>query len=199
LNDQSDTTSALASLWGSMFTVLSFLTTTGFESQSWTISQNWSGLNTPGLIFIGLATMGGGVATTAGGIKLLRVYALYKHGLREMERLSYPSSVGGAGQTGRSIRREGAFVAWIFLMVFVTSLGLIMLALALTGLDFVEALAFAAAGLSTCGPLVYISIEGGASYAQLSDTAKGILCVAMILGRLETVAVFALFNPNYWR
>ncbi len=199
LNEQVDGLSSLASFWGSTFTVLSFLTTTGFVSQSWEVSQSWSGLNTPGLIFIGLASLGGGVATTAGGIKLLRVYALYKHGLREMERLSFPSSVGGAGQRGRSIRREGAFVAWIFLMVFVLSLGIVMLALTLTGISFIDALAFAVAGLSTTGPLVHIAIEGGGSYAQLPDMAKGILCVAMILGRLETVAVIALFNPNYWR
>jgi trk system potassium uptake protein TrkH len=199
LNDQPDSLSAIASIWGSAFNVLSFLTTTGFVSNSWAASQSWSGLNTPGLIFIGLASLGGGVATTAGGIKLLRIYALYKHGLREMERLSFPNSVGGAGQRGRSIRREGAFVAWIFLMVFVLTLGVVMLALTLTGIDFVDALAFATAGLSTTGPLVYIAIEDGASYARLPDVAKGILCVAMILGRLETVAVIALFNPNYWR
>ncbi len=200
LNEQPDGLSAIASLWGSVFTVLSYLTTTGFVSQSWEASQSWSGMNTPGLIFIGLASLGGGVATTAGGIKLLRIYALYKHGLREMERLSFPSSVAGAGgQRGRSIRRDGAFVAWIFLMVFVLTLGVIMLALTLTGIDFVDALAFAVAGLSTTGPLVHIAIENGASYAQLPDGAKAILCVAMILGRLETVAVIALFNPNYWR
>jgi trk/ktr system potassium uptake protein len=199
LNATTSAATALASFWGSMFTVLSYLTTTGFVSQSWAASQSWSGLNTPGLIFIGLASLGGGVATTAGGIKLLRIYALYKHGLREMERLSFPSSVGGAGQRGRSIRREGAFVAWIFLMVFVLTLGVIMLALTLTGISFVDALVFAAAGLSTTGPLINIAVDDGASYAQLSDTAKAILSVAMILGRLETVAVIALFNPNYWR
>ncbi|KAB7615750.1 TrkH family potassium uptake protein [Amylibacter sp. SFDW26] len=198
-NAQGDAITGVSSLWGSSFTILSFLTTTGFESQSWGTAQNWSGLGTPGLIFIGLSALGGGVATTAGGIKLLRIYALYKHGIREMERLSYPSSVGGAGQRGRAIRREGAFIAWIFLMVFVFTLGIIMLGLTLTGLDFEEALVFAVAALATCGPLVGISIEGSSSYILLSDEAKAILCVAMILGRLETVAVIALFNPNYWR
>ncbi len=199
LNMQPDGLTALKSIWGSMFTVLSFLTTTGFVSQSWEASQSWSGLNTSGMIFIGLASLGGGVATTAGGIKLLRIYALYKHGLRELERLSFPHSVGGKGQAGRSIRREGAFMAWVFLMVFMLSLGVIMLALTLTGTGFADALVFAVAGLSTTGPLINIAIEDGSRYAQLSDIAKGILCVAMILGRLETVAVIALFNPNYWR
>ncbi|PCH94254.1 MAG: Trk system potassium uptake protein TrkH [Rhodobacteraceae bacterium] len=199
LDGTADFMTALASLWGSVFTVLSFLTTTGFESHVWETAQSWSGLKTPGLIFIGLATMGGGIATTAGGVKLLRVYALYKHGLREMDRLSFPNSVGGAGEKGRSIRREGAFVAWLFLMMFLISLAVIMLALSLTGLSFVEGLAFGVAALSTTGPLVGISIESGASYAQLSDSAKAILCFAMILGRMETVAVIALLNRNYWR
>ena len=46
---------------------------------------------------LGLALIGGGVATTAGGVKLLRVYALFRHGERELERLIHPNSVGGDG------------------------------------------------------------------------------------------------------
>jgi trk system potassium uptake protein TrkH len=39
---------ALAALWGSAFTVLSFLTTTGFVSDSWVAAQTWSGLRDAG-------------------------------------------------------------------------------------------------------------------------------------------------------
>jgi trk system potassium uptake protein TrkH len=63
-------TMVLSSLWGSMFTVLSFLTTTGFESAGWNEARSWSGLGTSGLMLAGLAIMGGGVATTAGGVRL---------------------------------------------------------------------------------------------------------------------------------
>ncbi|MEO1918977.1 MAG: hypothetical protein ABGW81_04575, partial [Paracoccaceae bacterium] len=35
-----------AAFWGSIFTVMSFLTTTGFESADWSVSQNWSGRST---------------------------------------------------------------------------------------------------------------------------------------------------------
>jgi trk system potassium uptake protein TrkH len=35
-------------------------------------------------------------------------------------------------------------------------------------------------------------------YSTISQTAKSIFCVAMVLGRLEALAVIALFNPNYW-
>ena len=80
--------------------------------------------------------MGGGVATTAGGLKLMRIYALYKHGTREIERLLHPHSVAGAGRLGRRIRREGAYIAWVFFMLFLMSLAAVMLALAATGARF---------------------------------------------------------------
>ena len=52
-----NTASALASFWGAMFTVMSYLTTTGFESADWAGAQQWSGLGTSGLILMGLALM----------------------------------------------------------------------------------------------------------------------------------------------
>lgn len=93
----------LRAMWGALFTITSFMTTTGFESAEWATTRDWSGLGTPGLLLVGLALIGGGVATTAGGIKLLRIYALWKHGQREIERLVHPSSVGErAARRGRS-------------------------------------------------------------------------------------------------
>ncbi len=194
-----DSVAAFASLWGGVFTVLSFLTTTGFESLSWNSSRYWSGLETPGLIFIALAVMGGGVATTAGGVKLLRIYALFKHGSREMQKLRYPNSVGGSGKKARSLRREGAYIAWIFLMLFTLILAIVMLALSATGLAFENSLTLAVAGLSTTGPLLHIANDAGLNYSDISDPAKVILCAAMILGRMEALAVIALLNANYWR
>jgi len=199
VESHNDFYSAISALWGAMFTVLSFLTTTGFESTAWGEARSWSGLGTTGLILMGLAIMGGGVATTAGGVKLLRIYALLKHGQREIERLSHPSSVGGSSSRARVIRREGAYVAWVFLMLFVISLAVISLALSLNGLSFQDSLVFAVAGLSTTGPVVQFASDSGLGFAMISDTAKGILCVAMVLGRLEALAVIALLNPSFWR
>jgi trk system potassium uptake protein TrkH len=199
VDDLADSAGAFAALWGSFFTVLSFLTTTGFVSESWADAQSWSGLQTSGLILVGVAVMGGGVATTAGGLKLLRVYALYKHGAREIERLVHPHSVAGAGRMGRRIRREGAFVAWIFFMLFLTSIAAVMLALTATGLPFEQALMLAIAALSTCGPLAGVAGTEPVIYLALSDPAKLVLSAAMIVGRMETLVFIAVFNPTFWR
>lgn len=199
VSDDADPLAAVSALWGGVFMVMSFLTTTGFESAYWANAQSWSGLGTSGLILMGLTVMGGGIATTAGGVKLLRVYALYKHGIREMMRLSYPSSVVGSGNKARSFRREGAYAAWIFFMLFLVSLAVIMLGLSLTGIRFEDSLILAISGLSTTGPLIYVAGESSLDYAAISPAAKSIFCIAMILGRLEALAVIALLNPNYWR
>lgn len=199
INDQEDIPAAFSSLWGGFFTVFSYLTTSGFESADWVSADSWSGLRTPGMILMGLAVFGGGVATTAGGVKLFRVYALFKHGVREIEKLSHPSSVGGQGATARLIRRKGAYIAWIFFMLFALSIALITLALALTGIDLEPAMIFSVSALSTTGPLAVVAGETPYSYADLDVLAKSILAGAMILGRLEALAIIALFNPEFWR
>lgn len=199
VDDLGNASAALTALWGSLFTVLSFLTTTGFVSTGWDEAQSWSGLPTPGLLLIGLCMIGGGVATTAGGLKLLRVYALFKHGTREIEKLIHPHSVASAGRLGRRIRREGAYIAWVFLMLLLVSTAAVMLALAATGLDFEEAMILTIAALSTTGPLAQIAGETPISYLTLSDPAKLILAAAMVIGRMEALVFIAVLNPSFWR
>lgn len=187
-------------MWGSLFTVASFLTTTGFESLSWEEARMWSGFRTPGVLLLGLAVFGGGVATTAGGVKLLRVYALSQHGYREMEKLVQPSSIGSSGLQGRRFRRQGAHAAWVFFMLFAVSIAVVMLALSLVGgLNFENTVILTIASLSTTGPLVNIAGEAPINLVSLNDAARSILCMAMVLGRLEALAIIALLNPEFWR
>lgn len=190
---------ALRAFWGSMFTVLSFLTTTGFESNDWAEARQWSGLGTPGMILMGLAVIGGGVATTAGGVKLLRVYVLYLNGLRELEKLVHPSSVSRAGASSKRIQKHGAFVAFIFFMLFALSLSLVAVILAGFGVEFENAFVLSIASLSTTGPLIQAAAETPIHLIELGTGAKAVLCAAMVLGRLETLAFVALLTPDLWR
>jgi trk system potassium uptake protein TrkH len=196
---EQDYLQALRAFWGLMFTIMSFLSTTGFESADWGQSQQWTGLGTPGLILMGLAVIGGGVATTAGGVKLLRVYALYLNGLREMERLVHPSSVSGGTSGSRRIQRDGAFVAWVFFMLFALSLAVLSVILAALGSGFEQAIVLTIATLSTTGPLIEAAIDTPVHLSSMPVSAKAVLCFAMMLGRLETLALIALFTPGLWR
>lgn len=194
-----DNSEPFHALWGSFFTVFSFLTTTGFSSAHWDAAQDWSGLQTPGLVLLGLALVGGGVATTAGGVKLLRVFALYANGRRELERLVHPSSVSGAGPMGRRLQKDGAFIAWIFFMLFAISLAALTISLSVFAVPFEDAVILAIAGLSTTGPLLTHSGSGEIDLLMLGTGPKLIFGVAMVVGRLETLAIIALLTPDLWR
>ncbi len=191
--------SGLRALWGAVFTTLSFLTTTGFTSADWVTARNWSGLETPGLVLAGLAIFGGGIATTAGGVKLLRVYALFRHGERELERLIHPNSVGGSGPAARRLRREGAYLAWIFFMLFALSIAILVAALALVGIEFETALILTLGALTTTGPLTSVGASDPIAIALLPAAAKAILGIAMVVGRLELLAILVLLAPDSWR
>ncbi|MEM5475221.1 potassium transporter TrkG [Pacificibacter sp. AS14] len=199
VSEQSNLVAVVQSLWGSAFMVMSFLTTTGFESSSWDAARLWSGLQAPGVLLFGLAVFGGGVATTAGGVKLLRLYALVRHSEREIEKMISPNSVGGAGATARRLRRQGAYVAWVYFMLFALTIAVVMMALSLFGLHFEAAAVFTVSALTTTGPLVYFAAEVPFSYADLDTIPKAILAATMVLGRLEMLAIVALLNPEFWR
>lgn len=194
-----DAWQAVQALWGAAFTVLSFLTTTGFESAGWADARAWSGMDAPWLILLGLSMIGGGVATTAGGVKLLRVYALYKLGRRELDRLSEPSSVGGGGPAARQMRGEGAFIAFVFFMLFALSLGVVNLILALLGIPFERGLVLSVSALTTTGPMAAASQLSETGWSNLVPAAKAVLALAMVVGRLETLALLAFFLPAAWR
>lgn len=195
---QDNLVAAAQAVWGSLFTVLSFLTTTGFVSHDWRAMQLWSGLPDPGIMLLGVAAMGGGIATTAGGIKLLRLYALYRHGLQEMDVLVHPKSIGRHGQGDRHTSRRGSRIAFVFLMLFLSSIALVMIVLSALELDFETSLTLSIAALTTTGPVIG-TLGTGLGYGDLGTAARLVLCVAMIVGRMEALVLLALFNPAYWR
>ncbi len=194
-----DASEALSSFWGIIFTAASFLTTTGYVSTDWQTATLWSGIGTPGLVLLGLAIIGGGTATAAGGVKLLRVYALLRHGERELEKIIHPNSIGRGGIEARRLRREGAQFAWVFFMLFATSIAVVSALLVLSGVDFEQTMVLAIAALTTTGQLAELGAAQPIAYQDLTDPVKIILGVSMVVGRLETLALLALILPGRGR
>ena len=84
-------------------------------------------------------------------------------------------------------------------MLFALSLAVVTLLLALSGATFSEALVMSISALSTTGPLMQFGMEEPIALLELSLAAKSVLCGAMVLGRLETLAIIALLTPDLWR
>ena len=178
---------------------MSFLNTTGFISADWSEAQAWSGLGTPGALSMCLAVIGAGVATPAGVVILFRVFALHLNGLREIELIVHPHPNSGGHAMGVRLQEGRAIITWIFFMLFALSLPFLPIALTSTGAPFEHTPAIVVAGLSTTGPLLDVAAGSPISLAELSGTAKGVFVAAMVLGRLEMLAIIALLTPDLWR
>lgn len=194
-----DVENLAATLWGRAFTALSFLTTTGYVASGWAEAQFWSGLSGTGLILLGLCLIGGGVATTAGGIKLIRVIALMEHSRSEMLMLISPSQVLPARNGTIDVRLRTAMMAWVFFMMFALVLALILLGVAGFGLNFQEGLLLTVSALANTGPLHDVVGNMPQPLAQLDSGIHVLLVLAMVLGRLEILVFIALLNREIWR
>ena len=177
-----------------LFSVVSVMTTTGFTSVE---SSVWP-LFVVSMLYA-LVLVGGSTGSTAGGLKMMRLLLFLKQAGRELARLPHPHGVVRI-RYGRRVVPDAAMVAaWSFFFFFVVALAVISGMLALSGLDFRTSLAASAAALSNAGPVLQIVGEPGAGYASLATGAKWVLCLAMVLGRLELLAMLVLVRRLFWQ
>jgi trk system potassium uptake protein TrkH len=148
---------------------------------------------------VGLCLIGGGVCTTTGGIKLLRAAALIAQVSRELDRIIVPNSVGGSGKEVRQLRREGAHLAWVYVMLVAATMVVVLLALALININFHLSVLLAISAFTNTGPLLNLTTEMPVILTGLPLPEQGLLAFAMILGRLEVLALIALLIPQAWR
>ena len=174
-----------------VFHAVSIGTTTGFTTSEFHL---WPGFLPWLLLFVSF--IGGCAGSTGGGLKVIRVLLLFKQGMREMMRLVHPSAkiavkIGSRPVDGRVMQAVwGFFFAYIAIFMFMTLL------LMATGLDETTSFSAVAATLNNLGPGLG---EVGANYTGINALSKWILCLAMLLGRLEIFTLLVVLTPAFWR
>ena len=67
------------------------------------------------------------------------------------------------------------------------------------GYDFTTSVSAAIASVTNTGPGITTSIGVMGNYAFFSTPAKYVLCIAMLLGRLEIITVLVVFTKSFWK
>ena len=178
-------------LHNGLFQVISFATTTGFTTTSYEL---WPGFLPVLLIFVSF--FGACAGSTGGGMKTIRFLLLLKQGVREIRRLVHPNGQFVIKVNERTLPERVIESVWGFFSVYVAVFVIVMLLLMATGLDHLTAFSAVAACLNNLGPGLG---EVAANYGGLSDAAKWLLCLAMLMGRLEIFTLLVLFTPAFWR
>ena len=178
------------SLIHGVFQAVSITTTTGFTT--WEIAQ-WPAFLP--LMLLMFSFMGGCAGSTGGGIKAMRLMLICKQGVRELKQLVHPQAVIPLKAGHRRVEAKVVSAVWGFLAVYMTTFAVLLILLAAVGLDFETAFSAVAASLNNLGPGLG---DVAHHYGDIPEAAKWLLCVAMLLGRLEVFTVLVLFTPAFW-
>ena len=177
-----------------LFNVVSILTGTGYASDDY---NAWGPFAVALFFFIGL--IGGCAGSTACSVKIFRYQLLFASIKVQLRRIRAPHGVFVPRYEGRPVSDEVLTSVMSFFTFFVVSLGVLAVALSLTGLDFITAVSGAATALANVGPGLGEEIGPAGNFSGLNDAAKWMLSFAMLAGRLELLAVYAIFTVRFWR
>ncbi|WP_433989510.1 Trk system potassium uptake protein TrkI (plasmid) [Pseudoseohaeicola sp. NH-UV-7] len=177
-----------------LFNTVSLLTGTGYASADYMI---WGALPIAVLFFTGL--IGGCAGSTACSIKIFRYQLLFASIRAQLYKIRSPNGVFTPRYDGRPVSEDVLGSVMSFFMFFVVTLGVLAVGLGLTGLDFTTSVSGAAAALANIGPGLGDQIGPAGNFAGLNDTAKWMLSAAMLIGRLELLAVYAILTVQFWR
>lgn len=177
-----------------LFNITSIISGTGFSSVDY---MKWGAFLIAMFFFIGL--IGGCAGSTTCSVKIFRYQILFSSIRTQVKRTAYPHGVFPPHYDGRPISEDVLNSVMSFFVFFTVTLGLVAVALSLTGLDFVTSLSGAATAIGNIGPGLGDTIGPAGNFSTLNDSAKWILSFAMFIGRLELMVVFALFTVGFWR
>ena len=174
-----------------LFQVVSFATTTGYATadfNSWPLFLPY--------VLLYAAIIGACAGSTGGGMKVIRILLIFKQGFREVQRLIHPRAIIPI-KLGKKVMSDRIVESvWGFFAVYVMAFMVMLLALLTTGLDIITAFSAVGACINNLGPGLS---DVAQTYGALPGAAKWILCLAMLLGRLEVFTLLVLFTPMFWK
>lgn len=186
--------SVFRSLTMAAFNLVSVITTTGYASGDYLL---WGPAAI--MLFFFATFIGGCSGSTSGGFKMFRLYVVFT-GLRaHFMRLRSPSAVVVSHIDRHEITSDIYNAVTVYVFLLTISYIAVTVALGLTGLDLITSMSAAATALANVGPGLGNIIGPAGNFKSLPDSAKWILDVAMVLGRLEFETLLVLLMPSFWR
>lgn len=175
------------------FQAASISSSTGFVSADF---DQWPSFSKGILLF--LMFCGGCAGSTAGGLKVTRLMLLMKTMRSVVQQKLSPRSVVQVHSNGEEYNEEilygvaRFFVAYVILDILWTVLFIG------DGVPTLDAIGLSVSTMGSCGP-AFGTVGPTCTYAELPVFSKVIVCISMLLGRLEMFPVLALLMPSFWR
>lgn len=185
------------SIWESIrygsFQLVSAMSSTGFSSTNYDI---WP-YTAQALMWIAMF-FGGMSGSTAGGMKTIRLYMLFRIAQYKVEQIFRPENVRIFQIGTWEVDSSRAVTVLTFFLLVASSAAFGTLVYIFDGVDLETATSLVACMVNNTG-LSFRMAGPQYSCAFLSDIGLFISSILMILGRLEYYSLLALFVPAFWR
>ena len=150
-------------------------------------------------IFFFIAFVGGCAGSTSCGIKIFRFQVLFASVRQHINRIIYPNGVFVPLYNKKPLPDHVSASVLGFLFLFIVTFAALTIALSYTGLDNLTSFSAAASAIANVGPGLGEIVGPSGNYQSLPDSAKWIMSIGMLLGRLELLTVLVMFNPGFWQ
>ena len=174
-----------------LFQAVSISTTTGYTTSDFAAWPSFVPV-----LLISASFMGGCAGSVGGGLRVARVLVLYLQGKRELKRVVHPNLVYPI-KWGKNVLDERVIGSiWAFFSAYILVFLICLLGVIACGVEPFNAFNAVLASINNLGPgLGAVS----SNMIAIPDSAKWILTIAMVCGRLEIFTLLALFTPAFWR
>lgn len=175
------------------FTVSSVITTTGFGTADFNTFPLVSRMILVMLMFCGACA-----GSTGGGIKVSRIVILVKHSIQEIYKMIHPRTVKIIQIDDKKVDKDTISNIHTYLTIYVLVFVASCMLLAVDNFDITSTVTAVVACLNNIGPgLEMVGTTG--NFSAFSDFGKLVLCLDMLIGRLEIFPILALFYPTLWK
>lgn len=169
------------------------IATTGFVSADF---DRWPTFS-KGILLM-LMISGGCAGSTAAGLKVSRVVIMAQYIWHAAKTKLHPNQVLGMTINGHRIGDDTVVRVAQFCFLYVMFIALWALLLTFDGITVFDAIGISVSTMGCIGPA--FGITGATStYAELSLFSKSILCLSMLLGRLEMFTLLVMLQKNFWK
>ena len=186
------------SSWGkalldSSFTVVSYMTTTGFaicDNAIWPVLA--------GMILILAGIQCGCSGSTTGGLKVDRVLVVFKALGNEIRRRLHPASVSQVKMGGHYLPDNVVSSVFMYIVIYVVVIFVSILAVMLAGSEPVEAISGVISSVGSVGPGLG-DVASLDNYSAQPVMSKLIFTFDMFLGRMEIYPIFIVISLMFNR
>ncbi|MCB2135369.1 MAG: TrkH family potassium uptake protein [Rhodobacteraceae bacterium] len=179
---------------GALFNLVSIMSSTGFATGDFT---TWGAFGM--IVAMWLGIIGACSGSSAAGMSVFRVQVMLSALGSAIRGVHEPHRVAPVRYAGRPVDNDTMDAIVLYLGAFILTFGLISVLLQQTGLDFVTAIFAAWTSIGNIGYSYGPGLAETGTFIGFSDTAKLLMILAMVMGRLSLLAVLVVVLPRFWR